>query len=686
MNRRPEGVTSDHPGGVSPESGRSAVDPGRVAGSPRATAGRSVVVLACVATVAYAIARTPTAVRRFSAPCREELCSTFEQPTSETLALLESLRMSETSWALVVILLCWATLALSIGVALALVRHAPDQPVSLVTSFLVLATAAGPFGGEERGWVLVAVGALVVVFLGLFPTGTWSPRWLRWAWPGVVGLFAAREVIGRFGPEGWEAANLAFDLVFVAYVLGVPVHRYLRVSDWTARQQSKWPLLGIVVLVANQCLAIAAGLGGWLGAVQMVLVVVDYGAIGLIVLGVGLALMKHRLYDVDVVVRRATVYAVALVLVAGVYVATVAVASVVISGVMASLLGALIVGLLGLLGGLAAFQARGRLRTRLLGSRATPGAAAAELARTISPASGGAENLAASLASVMASPYVAVLDAEGVAVSDHGTPCQRVHRHEVLQADGLKVGEVHLCAPEGRARLTAADQRTLHEVLPFVSLVLLAEEEARELKEARATAATAREDERRRLRSDLHDGVGPLLATQLLAMDKLKHEASQRGEPVVELEQLDAMTHEALAEIRRIAHDLRPAALDAGGLAVALRTVADRFTGSGLPVEVSLDIAHAEISAAVEVAVLRIVQESLTNAARHGAATHCTVGVLVADGAVHLSVIDDGRGLGDAVPGAGMTSMLRRAQELGGEFATGPAAGGGTCVRARIPL
>ena len=114
------------------------------------------------------------------------------------------------------------------------------------------------------------------------------------------------------------------------------------------------------------------------------------------------------------------------------------------------------------------------------------------------------------------------------------------------------------------------------------------------------------EDERRRLRRDLHDGVGPLLATQLLILDT--HRVTGRPELLVHLEE---QARAAVGEVRRVAHDLRPAVLDAGGLAAGLAAEAERVGVAGLPVELVVDLGGAEPSAAAEVALLRIAQEAL---------------------------------------------------------------------------
>jgi signal transduction histidine kinase len=244
------------------------------------------------------------------------------------------------------------------------------------------------------------------------------------------------------------------------------------------------------------------------------------------------------------------------------------------------------------------------------------------------------------------------------------------------------VGTLLLGAPRGADRLDRHHRRVLAEVLPFVVLVLRARAEADELRAARTAAATAREDERRRLRRDLHDGVGPLLAGQLLALDTMR----VTGNRPELLAHLEAQTRSAIGEVRRVAHDLRPALLDAGGLPAALDSEAERLRVAGLPVRLGVDLSGVTLPAAAEVAVLRIAQEALANVVRHADASTAQVTVVVADGGLELVVADDGRGRGANPDGVGSVSMVERTQELGGTVTIEPGPHGGTVVRARIPL
>jgi two-component system, NarL family, sensor kinase len=162
--------------------------------------------------------------------------------------------------------------------------------------------------------------------------------------------------------------------------------------------------------------------------------------------------------------------------------------------------------------------------------------------------------------------------------------------------------------------------------------------------------------------------------------------ARDRGVPEDDLySALEEQTRAAIAEIRSITRHLRPPALDAGGLEQALRAEVARVVG--VVVDCHISLSDRPLPVATEVSVLRIVQEALTNVARHARATRVAVTVTGGPHAVDVEVTDDGIGRRDADPGVGTSSMRERAEELGGTLAisSGPD-GHGTVVRGRIPL
>lgn len=215
-----------------------------------------------------------------------------------------------------------------------------------------------------------------------------------------------------------------------------------------------------------------------------------------------------------------------------------------------------------------------------------------------------------------------------------------------------------------------------------------------DLQRARERLVTAREEERRRLRRDLHDGLGPTLVALALQADLAERltgtdEAAAREV----LADLARRARDAAGEARRIAHGLRPPVLAELGLVEALRDCAEGIApvmGSGLQVDLEAPEHLPALPAAVEVAAYRIAQEALANVVRHAGARRCRVRLEV-DGHLELEVADDGRGLrrhGAALAdhdGVGLASMRERAAELGGICAV-ESTSRGTIVRARLPV
>jgi signal transduction histidine kinase len=228
-----------------------------------------------------------------------------------------------------------------------------------------------------------------------------------------------------------------------------------------------------------------------------------------------------------------------------------------------------------------------------------------------------------------------------------------------------------------------------------------------ELQRSRERLVTTREEERRRLRRDLHDGLGPTVASLALKLDAARKLVRRKPEDAEDLlSRLKDQTQDTVVEVRRLVYDLRPPALDDLGLVAAIRQQAEShgFVVEGSSGETENEVAAEDglifasieapedlpsLSAAVEVAAYRIAQEALTNIARHAHAKRCRVRLSVdrAGGALTLEVRDDGVGMPEGRrAGVGLSSMRERAEELGGRCEVEPEPEGGTRVLARLPL
>lgn len=255
-----------------------------------------------------------------------------------------------------------------------------------------------------------------------------------------------------------------------------------------------------------------------------------------------------------------------------------------------------------------------------------------------------------------------------------------------LVVDRRHVGDLTMTPPPGQ-RL---DPRTLSvagDLSDIVAVALELDETNRRLRSASERLGEVRHQERRMLRREIHDSLGPVLAgvTLGLAASRRMIESDPRGADRL-LSELEAEVAGRSDAVRQLSRSLLPTQLDDGDLVAALEVLAHRFEGSGLVVRVVAD-GLGGVDTKHQVAVYYVAAEALLNVHRHSGATWATISVRGGDGdPVVLEVVDDGRGIGDdAVRGVGLQSMRERADELAGSLHVGPAADGGTLVRLVLP-
>jgi signal transduction histidine kinase len=403
---------------------------------------------------------------------------------------------------------------------------------------------------------------------------------------------------------------------------------------------------------------------------------------------IGVAILRHHLYDIDVVLNRSLVYGGLTAAVVGLYAGLVwAAARPLGTGTAASLLAT----------GVAAAAVL-PLRTRLqrvvdramYGERGDPYAAVSRLTTRLQGAAAPGDSLTAVAEAIAVSlrlPYAAV-ETDGGERASHGNPTG-THRHVLdLSHQGDDVGRLVV---EGRDRkpLTARDLALLADLARPAGAAVHAAGLADALRLSQRRLVQAREEERRRLRRDLHDGLGPTLASVVLGLDAAAGLVER--DPAGAQRLLAEMKEEAsgaVDDIRRLVYDLRPPALDELGLLGAVRQQAERMSlrDSGMDVHVTAAGPLPRLGAATEVAAYRIALEAVTNAARHARARHCSV-LLVADGQLRVEVTDDGTGIAaPAQPGVGLAAMQERATEVGGRCTVSNVDPAGTRVLAVLPL
>jgi len=608
-----------------------------------------------------------------------------------------------------------------------LIAKRPRNAVGWVLAGAALLVITGGTGDSYAAWVMTTRGTpdalavagawvqswywiplLAVSFIALpllFPDGRLpSKRWRPAALLVVVGLaglvvagmvtdtLTGQDVDYRIdNPIGIEGAppveeSPLFAPLSVAMLFGLVlavaavVVRFRR-SRGAERQQMKW-----FVVAAAPLLLLPLGdlFPGWVGGIPMMLAL-----FGLPV-AIAIAVLRYRLDDIDVVINRTLVYGALTALVIGVYVLVVGYLGAVLRTDDDLVVSLVATGLVAVLFAPARDRLQKAVNRLLYGRRAEPYAALAQLGERLEATLAPDAVLPAIVSTVREAlrlPYVAIRvagDPHPVAV---GEPPPVTETLPLLH-HGVPVGELVLGPRAGETSFSAADRRLLADLARQAGVAVSAVRLTADLQRSRERLVAAREEERRRLRRDLHDGLGAQLAGLTVQTGVLRGLIGRDPEAAGELAgELREELRGAIADIRRLVHGLRPPALDELGLVGALQRLAESIgADDGLRVTVDVPEGLPPLPAAVEVAAYRVVQEALTNVVRHAHARTAHVRLSVEPGTLTLEITDDGRGLpADLVAGVGLASMRERAAEMGGTCRVESVPAGGARVLAVLP-
>jgi signal transduction histidine kinase len=397
--------------------------------------------------------------------------------------------------------------------------------------------------------------------------------------------------------------------------------------------------------------------------------------------------LRHQLFGIEVTLRRFAVYTTLIFAVAIGHAAIAAVATSFTSDDATATLSTIAVAL----GVLPARDLLNRAVNRLLyGSRDDPIAVLAAVSKTSTSSSDGADllqQLAGSVATMMRLPFVAIEVAgdEPALVTVVGQRIDRTVREFPLVHRGEPLGALLTQPRHGESSLSTRDEALLEQVAAQASIAVAATLMSIDIQRSRERLVVAVEEERRRLRRDLHDGLGPSLTASTFRLDTARALLTSRVEEADELigaVRVDVAA--ALNDIRRLVYDLRPPALDDLGLIGALSRQLDVPSPTGLQVSIDAPEAMPAMSAAVEVAAYRIVIEAVTNVRRHSTAGRCRV-IIRGDDHLRIEVCDDGGPVENWTAGVGLAAMSERSAEVGGTLTAGPTPSGGR-VEARLPL
>lgn len=486
--------------------------------------------------------------------------------------------------------------------------------------------------------------------------------------------------------------------------MGSLLRRY-QVSAAREHQQIKWVvwafgILILAILIVQGFVFSNPGANGLQLNIALLLVAI---AQLLFLASIAIAILRFHLFDIDWIINRTLVYGSLTVMVVGLYALVVGYLSEWFQGSDNFTVSLLATGLIAVL-----FQPlRQRLQrgvNRLLyGERDDPYGVLSRLGQrletTLAPTTV-LPTVVETVAQVLKLPYAAVaLKQQHVGTDDfeivaaYGLPTSTaLCLPLVYQAE--TIGQLIVAARAPGESFTAPERRLLENIARQASVAVHAVRLAADLQQSRERLVTAREEERRRLRRDLHDGLGPALAGLLLKVDAVRDRVGDDEPADALLLELKMHIQSAITDIRRLVYNLRPPALDEFGLVGAVQ---EYLLHSNWPptLQLSLDASEAMplLPAAVEVAAYRIIQEALTNVTRHAQAQCCTIRLCLYDREVlhpevlQLEISDDGVGLPPGwCAGVGVTAMRERVAELGGRFIIEPGATGGTHILAKLPL
>ncbi len=571
--------------------------------------------------------------------------------------------------------------------------------------------AWGSYAGDERPfWRLIAtwanlswpwaIAGCVPMILLLFPTGQLlSRRWL-WTVPVVAlnailfaatAVFPAENLAADLGVRAYlvwplfesfvwlgPVTELLGDLVYGAAALSLIV-RYIRGDD-RIRRQMLWLLLAVGVVFVTWALPDLLGFQ----------TPVTLFAIALIPIAIMIAILRYQLLDIRLVVSRFALYLLLSATVIAGYLGLITVLDRALGGERTAVESAIIVLVLAAIFNPLRVWLQRRVDRLFYGSRQDPARAMADVGSRLGEHPAGGTGLEAALSALCESLRVpaAAIVVKGNVLAKIGDLSSEPYVAP-LRRGTTEIGELLINPRTGERRLPKTDQRIVALLADLLAIALQATQMADELVQSRSGLITAREEERQRLRRDLHDGLGPALTGVMLKAAAARRLATTEPAKSAELlRELERNVATAIADVRGLVDELRPPVLDGRGLVGALQDYVDsvqtpsgprlQFTSDGVA-----DLGHLPES--VEVAAYRIATEALTNVLRHAHADSATIALWIDDKQLQMKITDDGIVRTPWSAGIGLSSLRERAVALGGRMSAGPTEGGGE-VRVTLPL
>lgn len=541
--------------------------------------------------------------------------------------------------------------------------------------------------------------SFLLLFLFLFPDGRFLPRWVIMPVCIFLTLSVCPILFPAWSFTSWIIQHrFPFDAFITALGLISQFSKYRQVSPRRQRRRVRWVVLGLLILAGGDLIqhVIFAVFG--MAPLTIFLVRTPFAfALLFFPLAISVALLRDRLWESTPLIRH--------MLVAGLLIACLVVAYMLIVAGLGSLLQAPDNPLIALFTTVViallfhtVFRWLDRGVNRLFyGERDDPYVFFSRLGRHIESAFVPQDvllRIVETIAQALKLPFVAIAIANGqgpyIAAAYGAQDGQHPLIHIPLLAHHEQVGTL-LCRPrQEEETLTEQDMRLLGDLALHIGAAVKAVQLTRELQRSREKLILAREEERRRLRRDLHDGLGPTLASLSQRIDAASSLVNEQPEEAVALLlTIKGQMRNTISDLRRLVYALRPPVLDEFGLISAIRdhTIPSQQS-NGMQISLSVPEELPPLSAATEVAAFRIVEEAFTNVVRHAQAQQCQICLELTNvGELAITITDNGKGLPQTYQaGVGIHSMHERAEELGGRCSVQTRPIGGTQVSVYLPL
>ncbi|MFK7801057.1 MAG: histidine kinase [Anaerolineae bacterium] len=545
-------------------------------------------------------------------------------------------------------------------------------------------------------------------FFSLFPNGRFVPRWTLYfsaAW-GILTLlwfiFPNMPANMLNGDVAWQTPVLTMSLMSSMYTVGLgsQIYRYLTQADAKEKQQTKWIVLGILIFTISQFIRYVISLAQpdtseiwrvgiiWISSYLPVVFPIT----------ITFALFRYRLWQVDRILSYTIVYTTLVAVLLGIYLSVILSFQYVLGSgnLMINFAATILVALLLQ----PIYQRLEKIITKFFfGDRDNPievlGMIGDRLERALSP-----EDVLPAIVETVHSalrvPYAAITikQHDGYKMqSEMGVLEETTFGHLLrlpLNYQGDEVGQLWVSPRTSADPFNQQDEQLLNTIATQAGTAVHAVQLTDALQDSRQRIVTTREEERKRLQRDLHDGLGPALAAQIFRLGAARQllELNPKAADNL-LGDLEKGLESTMADIRSLVYGLRPLMLDQLGLIGAIKSLINENKNenkSNCHIELELPNQLPHINAATEVAAYRIIQTAVDNVIKHSQATKCKV--TVGSGKSLLVKIDD-NGIGMTLKtkrGVGLTSIRERAEELGGELSVISLRPSGTSIRVTLPL